>query len=121
MNARSISRIAVESSLMLVRLPLDAVIGRLPGNGTGTPTARLALDCADATLRAFAGTMLGDSALREGAQTRRAALKERERAQAREARLRRKPRRPMPGSRSVRIRLPASARRRNCARRAAAT
>lgn len=76
MNARSISRIAVESSLMLVRLPLDAVIGRLPGNGTGTrPTARL----------------------------------------------RRKPRRPMPGSRSVRIRLPASARRRNCARRAAAT
>jgi hypothetical protein len=83
MNARSISRTAVESSLTLVRVPLDAVIGRLPGNGTGArPTARLALDRADATLRAFAGTMLGDSVLRDDAQMRRSALQERERAQA---------------------------------------
>ena len=83
MNARSISRTAVQSSLTLVRIPLDAVIGRLPGNGTGArPTARLALDRADATVRAFAGTMLGDSLLRQDAQMRRAALKERERAQA---------------------------------------
>lgn len=83
MNARSISRTAVEGSLRLVRLPLDAAIGRLPGNGTGPrPTATLALDRADATLRAFAGTILGDSVLREDAHMRRAALKERERAQA---------------------------------------
>ncbi len=83
MTVRSISRTALEISLTLVRLPLDAVIGRLPGNGTGAqPAARLALDRADATLRAVAGTMLGDPVLREHAQTRRAALKERERAHA---------------------------------------
>jgi len=83
MNAQRIPRAAVESSLRLVRLPLDAAIGRLPGNETGArPTARLALDRADASLRAFAGTMLGDSALREDAQMRRAALKKREQAQA---------------------------------------
>jgi hypothetical protein len=83
MNARRIPRTAVENSLRLVRVPLDAAIGRLPGNGTGArPTARLALDRADATPRAFAGTILGDSVLREDAQQRCAALNERERAQA---------------------------------------
>ena len=83
MNSRSIPRAAVDGSLRLVRVPLDAAIGRLPGNGTGVrPTARLALDRADATLRAFAGTILGDSVLREDAEMRRVALKERERAQA---------------------------------------
>jgi hypothetical protein len=83
MNARRIPGTAVESSLRLVRLPLDAAIGRLPGNGTGArPTARLALDRADAAVRAFAGTILGDSVLSEDAQMRRAALKERQRGQA---------------------------------------
>ena len=82
MNVRSIPRTALENSLRLVRLPLDTAIGWLPGNGTGAqPTARLALDRTDATLRAFAGTILGDSVLREDAQQRRAALKEREHAQ----------------------------------------
>jgi hypothetical protein len=79
MNARSIPRIAVENSLRLVRAPLDAAISWLPGNGTGArPTARLALDRADATLRTLAGAILDDSLLREDAQLRRAALKERE-------------------------------------------
>ncbi len=83
MNARRIPGTAVESSLRLVRVPLDAAVGWLPGNGTGAqPTARLALDRADAAVRAFAGTMLGDSVLSEDAQMRRAALKERERGQA---------------------------------------
>lgn len=82
MNARSIPRTAVNSSLRLVRVPLEAAIGRLPGNGTGAqPTARLALDRTDATLRAFAGTVLSDPVLREDAQQRRAALKQREQAQ----------------------------------------
>jgi hypothetical protein len=82
MNARTIPRTAVENSLRLVRVPLDAAIGRLPGNGTGArPTARLALDRTDATLRAFAGAILSDSVLRQDAQRRRAALKQRERAQ----------------------------------------
>ncbi len=83
MNARRIPATAVESSLRLVRVPLDAAVGWLPGNGTGAqPTARLALDRADAAVRAFAGTILGDSVLSEDAQMRRAALKERERGQA---------------------------------------
>jgi colicin import membrane protein len=83
MNARRIPRTAVENSLRLVRLPLDAAIDRLPGNGTGArPTAKLALDCTDATVRAFAGTILADPVLRADAQQRRAALKQREQAQA---------------------------------------
>ena len=83
MNARRIPGTAVENSLRLVRVPLDAAVGWLPGNGTGAqPTARLALDRADAAVRAFAGTVLGDSVLSEDAQMRRAALKERERGQA---------------------------------------
>ena len=83
MTVRRISGTAVESSLRLVRLPLDAAIGRLPGNGTGArPTARLALDRADAAVRAFAARILGDSVLREDAQMRRVALKAREQGQA---------------------------------------
>jgi hypothetical protein len=83
MNARRIPGTAVENSLRLVRMPLDAAVGWLPGNGTGAqPTARLALDRADAAVRAFAGTILGDSVLSEDAQMRRAALKEREQGQA---------------------------------------
>ncbi len=83
MNVRRIPGTAVESSLRLVRLPLDAAVGRLPGNGTGArPTARLALDRADAAVRALAGKILGDSVLREDAQMRRVALKAREQGQA---------------------------------------
>jgi hypothetical protein len=83
MNARRIPGTAVENSLRLVRVPLDAAIGRLPGNGTGArPGARLALDRADAAVRALAGTILGDSVLSEDARMRRAAVKERERGQA---------------------------------------
>jgi hypothetical protein len=83
MNARRIPGTAVDNSLRLVRVPLDAAVGWLPGNGTGAqPTARLALDRADAAVRAFAGAIFGDSVLSEDAQMRRAALKERERGQA---------------------------------------
>ena len=83
MNARRIPGTAVDNSLRLVRVPLDAAVGWLPGNGTGArPTARLALDRADAAVRAFAGAILGDSVLSEDAQMRRAALNEREQGQA---------------------------------------
>jgi hypothetical protein len=82
MNARSIRRSAVDTYLRLVRMPFDAAIGRLPGNGTGArPTAQLALDRVDASVRSFAGTILRDSVLREDADQRREALKEREHAQ----------------------------------------
>ena len=122
MNVRRIPGTAVESSLRLVRLPLDAAVDRLPGNGTGArPTARLALDRADAAVRAFAGTILGDSVLREDAQMRRVALEARERGRHCAAKLRIKPNRPMHGWRSARIKLRASAHRPSCARKAGAT
>jgi hypothetical protein len=80
-NARAIRTTAVDNYLRLVRLPLDTAIGLLPGNGGhAAPTARLAIDRADATIRAILGTVLGDSALLEGAQQRRDAAEERERA-----------------------------------------
>jgi hypothetical protein len=83
MNVRRIPGAAVESSLRIVRVPIDAAVGRLPGNETGArPTARFALDRADAAVRAFAGTILGDSVLREDAQMQRAALKAREQGQS---------------------------------------
>ncbi len=80
MNARAIPRTAVESYLRLVRLPLDGAVGLLPGNRTGAkPAAKLALDRADATLRAVIATILRDPALREDAGPRGTA----ERAHAR--------------------------------------
>jgi len=82
MTAQSIRRTAVQNFLVLARVPLDVAIGCLPGNETGArPSAQLALDRADATLRAFAGTILSDPALREDAEQRRAALKLRQHAQ----------------------------------------
>src|SRR5581483_5726631 len=67
--------------LRLFRLPLDAAIDRLPGNGTGaSPAARLFVDRADASVRAVLASILGDSSLREDAQQRRAAAEGREHA-----------------------------------------
>lgn len=79
MNARAIPRAAIGGYLRLVRLPFDAAIGLLPGNGAGAaPSARLALDRADASVRAIAATVLNDSVLREDARRRRAAAEERD-------------------------------------------
>ena len=53
MNARTLPRTAVDGYLRLVRLPLDTAIGLLPGNGNGpAPAAKLAVDRADASVRA---------------------------------------------------------------------
>jgi hypothetical protein len=80
MNARVIPRTAVKGYLKLVRTPLDTVIGLLPGNGKGAkPTAQLAVDRADATVRAVAGALLRDPVLREDGEHRRQAAHERER------------------------------------------
>jgi Protein of unknown function (DUF2934) len=71
MNVRAVPRTAVESYLRLVRLPLDGAISLLPGKGTGAkPAARLALDRADAAVRAVIATILGDPVIREDAQPR---------------------------------------------------
>jgi len=80
-NVRAIPRIAVDSYLKLVRLPLDTAVGLLPGNGDGPgPAAALALDRADATVRAVIATVLGDVELGEEGDRRRQAAVEREEA-----------------------------------------
>ena len=81
MNVRVIPRTAVDAYLKLVRLPLDAAIGLLPGNGSGRGTAAaLALDRLDAAARTVAGAVLGDSVLHEDAARRHLAADERGRA-----------------------------------------
>ena len=81
MKVRDIPSTAVDGYLKLVRLPLDGAIHLLPGNGTGPgPAAKLALDRADAGVRAIIAGILGDAALREDARRRRAAADEREHA-----------------------------------------
>lgn len=81
MNIRSIPRTAVKGSLRAVRLPLDAAIGALPGGDQQRRTnVKLALDRADATALAIAGSLLRDGDLLEDAQRRRRAADERGRA-----------------------------------------
>ena len=81
MNVRVIPRTAFTGYLRLVRLPLDAAIGFLPGNGTGAgPAAGLVVDRADAIVRAIAATILNDPVLYEDAERRQVAANERERA-----------------------------------------
>ncbi|HZU60222.1 MAG TPA: hypothetical protein VE983_04610, partial [Solirubrobacteraceae bacterium] len=65
MNAvRIIPRITFKASLRLIRLPVDLAINLLPA---GRQPAKLAVERADATARAVAGTLLGDAALRDEA------------------------------------------------------
>lgn len=79
MNVRVIPRTAVRGYLKLVRTPLDTAIGLLPGNSEGAkPSAQLAVDRADATVRSVAGTLLGDPVLREDGERRRQAAHDRE-------------------------------------------
>jgi hypothetical protein len=80
MNIRVIPRTAVKGCLKLMRTPVDTAIGLLPANGAGAkPTAQLAIDRTDATVRTVAGTLLGDPVLREDGQRRRQAAHERAR------------------------------------------
>jgi hypothetical protein len=80
-NIGAIPRTAIDGYLRLVRFPLAGAISLLPGNGTGAkPTAEVALDRADATVRGVIATVLSDPALREDAQRRRTAAQERGRA-----------------------------------------
>jgi colicin import membrane protein len=79
MRLRTISRMAVGSSLKLARLPIDAVLRIVATRGAAV-RAELALDRAEATIRGFAGKVLGDEALQEDAHLRGEAAEERERA-----------------------------------------
>jgi hypothetical protein len=81
MNVREIPTAAVDGYLKLVRMPLDTAIRILPGNGAGAkPAAQLALDRADAGVRAMIADIIGDDTLRKDAQRRRAAADERQQA-----------------------------------------
>lgn len=81
MNTRTIPRAAIDGSIKLARLPFDAALGVLPGREKGqAAAAKVALDRADAQVRATAGTLLGDRALREDAARRRQAADERAKA-----------------------------------------
>jgi hypothetical protein len=79
MIRRTISRMAVGSSLKLARLPIDGVL-RLAGASSAVARGKLALDRAEAKIRALAGSALGDEALQEDARRRGEAADERERA-----------------------------------------
>jgi len=81
MSIRDIPRGAVDGAVKLARLPVDAAIALLPGNGNGArPAATIAVDRVDATVRKVAGYALRDEELREDAMRRRVAADERARA-----------------------------------------
>jgi hypothetical protein len=78
MNVREIPSNAVDRYLRLLRMPLDGAIALLPGNGTGAkPVASLAVDRADAAVRAVVAAILGEPGLREDAKQRQAAADKR--------------------------------------------
>jgi hypothetical protein len=79
-NVRSARRTAINYWLKAVRLPFDAAVHVLPANREVGNTAGLAIDRADATLRAAVGGLLNDSELLADAARRRAAVDERQRA-----------------------------------------
>jgi len=79
MTLRTISRMALGSSLKLARLPVDGVLRVAGGSGTAAGV-KLILDRAEARIRALAGKALGDDALQEDARRRGVAADERERA-----------------------------------------
>jgi hypothetical protein len=81
MNIRAIPRTAVKTSIRLARLPFDAAVQLLPGNGAGAKgKAKRAVDRADATARAVAGGVMLDPELREDARRKRTAAGERAKA-----------------------------------------
>jgi len=79
MSLRGMSRNALGGSLQLMRMPIDGLLG-LAGDSQRVTSVKLALDRADASVRALAGTVLGDPVLREDAEFRREAVEDRERA-----------------------------------------
>lgn len=75
MSLRNLPGTVVDRYLKVVKWPIDRASSRIGGE-----KAELALDRADATVRATAATVLGDPQLREDAERRFTAADERERA-----------------------------------------
>jgi colicin import membrane protein len=80
MEARTVRRVAIDRWLKVVRLPFDTVAHLLPADRGPRNAAMLAIDRADATVRAAVGGIFHDDDLRDDAFRRRAAADERERA-----------------------------------------
>src|SRR5690349_15007220 len=81
MNARAIPRAAVRSYLRVLRVPFDAAITLLPGDGSGAKTAaRARVDRADASARSILGLVLNDADLRDDAARRHEAVRARQQA-----------------------------------------
>src|SRR5688572_23843561 len=84
MSARTIARVAIGGAIGVVRFPIDQAL-RLAGDGRFAETAQLTVDRGDASVRAFAGAVLGDEELRKDALRSREAAHARERATKLEA------------------------------------
>jgi colicin import membrane protein len=80
MEARTVRRVAIDRWLRVIRLPFDTVAHLLPADRGPRNAAMLAIDRADATVRAAVGGIFHDDDLRDDAFRRRAAADERERA-----------------------------------------
>ena len=80
MEVRDVRRAAIDRWLRVARLPFDTVAHFLPADPGPRNAAMLAIDRADATVRAAVGGLLHDNDLRDDAFRRRAAADERERA-----------------------------------------
>jgi colicin import membrane protein len=80
MEVRNVRRAAIDRWLRVARLPFDTFAHLLPSDPGPRNTAMLAIDRADATVRAAVGGILHDDDLRSDAFRRRAAADERERA-----------------------------------------
>src|SRR5436190_5136877 len=80
MEARTVRRVAIDRWLRVVRLPFDTFAHLLPADRGPRNAAMLAIDRADATVRAAVGGIFHDDDLRDDAFRRRAAADERERA-----------------------------------------
>ncbi|MDP2712662.1 MAG: hypothetical protein Q8O56_15715 [Solirubrobacteraceae bacterium] len=83
MSIRAIPRSAVDGAVKLTRMPLDIVVSLLPGDGSSGgpgPSAGIALDRLEATVRDVAGMALGDDEMRADADRRRIAADERAQA-----------------------------------------
>jgi hypothetical protein len=80
MEVRNVGRVAVDQWLRMARAPFGAVAHLLPSDSGQRDAALLAIDRAEATVRAALGGLLKDHALRQEASRRRAAVDERFRA-----------------------------------------
>ena len=76
---RDVSRVTLDSSLRLIRFPIDGLLA-LGGDRGSVTAVKLRVDRADARTRRLAGIVLGDPDLQDDAELRREAADEKARA-----------------------------------------